>query len=344
MRVDFPYTYTTKYTNAKKGLSERKLGGTLTFDVDEARPEDVQLLLTWTMPTVGQGVPGSCIRWRGSEYVTLSHVDPFSPVMRSDLPVGSTYVRRHPWLFLSLYEDIGNLSDGIEDLLDYLRGDRGRFASEESPKTVSSNRAEVIQDMRDMLTGILIVGDTVYQRIVGAHVCIERSFTRETPYAGYLCFTKFREQPKGVFDRHGALRSWTRMDDLRFPVADYQRVRPRITRVYEQVFSDLTVYDEAAFPYDSEWELMKKVAVSILTQTAKDIGSKDNQMIEGWLELRDVVNRFDAERVATEIVMGALQNLAKVSGRGWVSRAVASCRASLAVYRSASAEARSEAA
>lgn len=344
MRVDFPYTYTTKYTNSTKGLSERKLGGTVTFDVDEAQPEDVQVLLSWRMPGVGQGVPGSCIRWRGNEYATLSHVDPVSPVVRSDLPVGSTYVRRHPWRFLSLYEDIGNLSDGIEDLCDYLRGDRGRFASEESPKTVSSNRAEVIQDMRDMLTGILIVGDTVYQRIVGVHVCIERSFTRETPYAGYLCFTKFREQPKGVFDRHGALRSSTRMDDLRFPVADYERVRPRITRVYEQVFSDLTVYDEVAFSYDSEWELMKKVAVSVLTQTAKDIGSNDSQMIEGWLELRDVVDRFDHERVATEIIMGALEYLSKDCGRGWVSRAVDSCRASLAVYRSANVETRAEAA
>jgi hypothetical protein len=94
MRVDFPYTYTTKYANSKKGLSERKLAGTLAFDVEEARPEDVQVLVTWTMLSgFLQGVPGSCIRWRRNKYITLSHVDPTSPVVRSDLPVGKTLER-----------------------------------------------------------------------------------------------------------------------------------------------------------------------------------------------------------------------------------------------------------
>jgi hypothetical protein len=188
-----------------------------------------------------------------------------------------------------------------------------------------------------MMTRLLIVGDTVFQRIVDLHVCIERSFTRESPYVGYLCFTKLWQKPKGVFDRHGALLPSARMDDLRFPVAEYERVRPRITRVYEQVFSDLVVHDELAFPYDSEWELVKKTARAVLAKTASDIGSIDIAMMESWLNLRDVVERLDRERVPNEVILSVLERLAKACGHGWVGRTVAACRASLAVYRATNA-------
>jgi hypothetical protein len=198
--------------------------------------------------------------------------------------------------------------------------------------------------MWEMMTGLLIVGDTVFQRIVDIHVCIERSFTRESPYAGYLRFTKAWQKPKGVFDRHGALLRSARMDDLRFPVAEYERVRPRITRVYDQVFSDLVVHDELAFPYDSEWELVKKTARAVLTQTASDIGSSDVAMMESWLNLRDVVERFDRERVPNEVILGVLERLAKACGRGWVRRSVAACRASLAVYQATNLETQDKAA
>jgi hypothetical protein len=311
----------------------------MAVDVAEAAPEDVQVLVTWRMPGIYEGVPGSCIRWKGKEYITLSHVDRRSAVMRSDLPVGETWEER----FLNLYDDMADLQDCVADLRASLRG-HGRFASDESPRTVTSTVNQVLQGVWDMAVGLLIVGDTVFQRIADLHVRIQRSFSARLEYVAYLSFTKYGETTKEVVDRHGIIRVRDRMDDLRFPVSQFERLKPYITRRYDQVFTDLNVHDEQAFPFDNDWELVKRTAIAVVSRTGQDVGEFEASALESWLHLRDVVDRLSRERVPTDVTAKALDGFAGKLDHGWVRRAVAACRASLAVYRATNLEIKDEAA
>jgi hypothetical protein len=344
MRVDFPYIYEAKYRNSKQGTSTRKLLRTHPFDVAETTPDEVQVLMEWSaIFGGGDCIPGSCIRWNGYDFVSLNHVDPRSCVVRSDLPVGEEHQRGDPYRFLDLYDDIGDLSDNRYDLREYLAANIWRFASTEAPNTVSSTQAKVIQDITTMANGLLIVGEVVFQRIVGIHVRIHRSFTANASHAAYLYFTKFGANPFGETDinRPGLISK--RLGDLKFSVAEYERSKRHISLNYVQLFCDLAVHDLLALPYDNERYLLKDTARAIVSQTAKDIGIFDAGTIESWLKLRDIVMRLDAgQYFPNALVIDSLDSFARNCKYQWIARMVTRCHDILGVYRLTKAEIGSE--